>query len=122
MRESVIEKRLTKGVEELGGEVRKVEWIGRRGAPDRVIFFCGAVVFIELKAPDGKLKPHQAREHARMRKQGAVVEVAYTTQQVDQLLEALRHLPAAVRAKAYAVAAYNQIVELQKGSKVDVVH
>lgn len=37
MRESTIEKHLVKRVKALGGEVRKVQWIGRRGAPDRVV-------------------------------------------------------------------------------------
>ena len=37
MRESAIEQYLVKRVGELGGEVRKVQWGGRRGAPDRVV-------------------------------------------------------------------------------------
>lgn len=36
-RESQIERRLVQRVKELGGEVRKVKWIGRPGATDRVI-------------------------------------------------------------------------------------
>ena len=36
MRESEIEKYLVKQVKAAGGEVRKVKWIGRRGAPDRL--------------------------------------------------------------------------------------
>jgi len=37
MRESDIEAHLVKRVKELGGEVRKVKWIGRNGAPDRLV-------------------------------------------------------------------------------------
>lgn len=37
LRESDIEKHLVKRVKALGGEVRKVQWIGRRGAPDRLV-------------------------------------------------------------------------------------
>lgn len=37
MRESQIESYLTKRVKELGGEVRKVQWVGRRSAPDRLV-------------------------------------------------------------------------------------
>jgi hypothetical protein len=37
MRESQVEAHLVKRVKALGGEVRKVQWIGRRGAPDRVV-------------------------------------------------------------------------------------
>lgn len=37
MRERDIEKHLVARVKALGGEVRKVQWIGRRGAPDRLV-------------------------------------------------------------------------------------
>lgn len=37
MRERDIEKHLVQRVKEMGGEVRKVKWIGRRGAPDRLV-------------------------------------------------------------------------------------
>ncbi len=37
MRESDIESHLVKRVRELGGECRKVQWIGRHGAPDRLV-------------------------------------------------------------------------------------
>lgn len=37
LRESHIEARLVKRVKDLGGEVRKVNWIGRKGAPDRLV-------------------------------------------------------------------------------------
>lgn len=35
--EAKIEKYLVKQVKTLGGEVRKVKWLGRRGAPDRLV-------------------------------------------------------------------------------------
>lgn len=37
LKEADIEKRLVQRVGQLGGEVRKVAWIGRRGAPDRLV-------------------------------------------------------------------------------------
>ena len=37
MRESEVHKYLVKRIESLGGEVRRVEWIGRRNAPDILI-------------------------------------------------------------------------------------
>lgn len=37
MRESVVESHLVQRVKQAGGEIRKVQWIGRRGAPDRVV-------------------------------------------------------------------------------------
>jgi hypothetical protein len=37
MLERDIEAYLVSRVEALGGEVRKVQWVGRRGAPDRLV-------------------------------------------------------------------------------------
>lgn len=57
-----VEKYLIKKVKLLGGCVRKVKWIGRNGAPDRLVLLNG-VHFVELKRPKGgKFSPHQIRE------------------------------------------------------------
>lgn len=87
MRERDIEDYLVRRARELGGEVRKVQWIGRRGAPDRVVFRPGPAVWIEIKAPGEKVKPHQAREHARMRSMGQRVEVVDSLERVDEVLK-----------------------------------
>jgi hypothetical protein len=90
VRESQIEKYLVKRVKELGGEVRKVSWIGRRGAPDRLVMFpCGhfrAPIWVELKATGKTAEPHQVREHARMRKMGQRVVVIDSIEMVEGLL------------------------------------
>lgn len=95
LRESDIEKYLVKRVKALGGEVRKVQWIGRPGAPDRLvmlppqhptILIFGPTIWIELKAPGKKAEPHQLREHARMRKMGQRVEVVDSFARVDEVL------------------------------------
>ncbi len=95
MRESEIEAHLVKRVKMLGGEVRKVNWIGRRGAPDRLVMLpvgdrfgnsVGNTTWVELKAPGQKAKPHQAREHERMRAMGQVVVVIDSIEGVEALL------------------------------------
>lgn len=89
MRESVIEKHLVKRVKELGGEVRKVQWIGRRGAPDRLVMLPSTFVsnfWVELKAPGKKAEAHQSREHNRMRRLGERVEVIDSIEAVESLL------------------------------------
>lgn len=98
MRESDIEEYLVKRVKALGGEVRKVKWIGRRGAPDRLAMLPGdfdrfgedstpsRTIWVELKAPGEKPKPHQAREHERMRHMGQQVEVVDSFEGVDEVL------------------------------------
>lgn len=86
MRESKIEDYLKQKIRAEGGEVRKVKWIGRNGAPDRVVMLKGQVCFIELKAPGKKPEPHQKREHKRMRDMGAMVLVIDSREQVDSFV------------------------------------
>lgn len=106
MRESDIEKYLLKRVWELGGEVRKVKWIGRAGAPDRFVMLpeirtngpAGVIVatgfWVELKAP-GKAATFpadaheraQRREHERLRKFHQRVEVVDSFERVEEVLK-----------------------------------
>lgn len=86
MREKFIEAALVKRVKSLGGEVRKAAWIGRRGAPDRLVMLDGRTIFVELKAPGEKPEPHQEREHERMRAMGQEVVVIDSIEGVEALL------------------------------------
>lgn len=98
MRESTIEQYLVEQVKALGGEVRKVKWIGRNGAPDRIVMlpptddprddcpYHGRTIWVELKAPGEKCRPHQIREHERMRRMGQRVEVVDSFEGVDEVL------------------------------------
>lgn len=95
MRERDIERHLTKRVKELGGEVRKVEWVGRRGAPDRLVMLpCkfapmsinSRTIWVELKAPGVGPEDYQLREHERMRKLGQTVVVIDSLEGVERLL------------------------------------
>jgi hypothetical protein len=87
MRERDIERHLARRVKELGGEIRKAEWIGRAGAPDRRVMLPGRMpVWVELKAPGVKPEAHQVREHNRMRKLGELVEVIDSIEGVEELL------------------------------------
>lgn len=95
--EAAVEKYLTDRTKALKGEVRKVKWLGRDKAPDRVLMINGHTVWVEVKSPTkGPLfpsNPHeraQQREHARMRKTGQRVLVVYSYWMVDELLESLR--------------------------------
>lgn len=95
LRESDIEKYLVKRVKELGGECRKIQFIGRPGAPDRLVMLppefkfdlpTDTTIWVELKAPDKKAEPHQLREHERMRKMGQRVAVIDSLAGVDEVL------------------------------------
>jgi len=87
LRESYIENHLTRCVHDAGGEVRKVQWVGRRGAPDRLVMLPHRIVWVELKAPGKKAKPYQAREHARMRSYGLDVVVIDSIEGVEELVK-----------------------------------
>ena len=91
MREREVEAYLIRQVKVRGGETRKVKWIGRKGAPDRLVGLNGDSCLVELKKPKGGiLEAHQMREHERLRKIfGLRVFTAYTTDEVDDLIAQL---------------------------------
>lgn len=105
MLEAEVEAYLVKRAEDLGGEVRKVKWAGRKGAPDRLVMLPpletmdgymekpACTLWVELKRP-GKAatfpanahERQQDREHERMRQMGQRVFVVDSIRGVDQLL------------------------------------
>lgn len=88
MRERDVEKHLVRCAKKRGGEVRKVKWIGRHSAPDRVLFMpSGALFWVELKAPGKRANPAQAREHKRLWKLGHRVLVLDTVEKVDDFFK-----------------------------------
>jgi len=87
VRERDVERYLVRRVRATGGEIRKVQWLGRRGAPDRLVMLPGRGIWVELKAPGTPLKKHQKREHERMRRMGQTVLVIDSLAGVDQLIE-----------------------------------
>lgn len=86
-----IEKYFIKQIKALGGEHRKLSWVNRAHAPDRVVFYKGNH-YIEMKRPGKGLRPGQEREHARMEKHQVAVWVINTTEQVDEFILFLRKL------------------------------
>jgi len=105
IRERDIEHYLLIRAKAMGGEIRKVKWLGRTGAPDRVLMvkarpltrsldcaWCNPVgrsVWVELKAPGVKPEPHQLREHIRMRAIGQDVRVIDSFAAVEAMLSEL---------------------------------
>lgn len=103
MLERDIEAHLKERVKALGGEIRKVKWIGRNKAPDRRVMLPQRMdakgawrsrgFWVELKNPETILtfpanahERAQAREHERMRRHGEEVFVVGTIEQVEALL------------------------------------
>ena len=78
---------LRREVRRLGGIVRKCHWEGVRGAPDLFLMLpWGEHCWVEMKAADGHLAPHQQREIAHMRKAGAIVRVLYTRRDIESFV------------------------------------
>lgn len=84
--EFYIERRNVKYGEKLGYVVRKVQWQGRRGAPDRVYMGFGVTLWVEYKQLGVKPEPHQAKEHERMRAAGQLVFVIDNIEDGEALL------------------------------------
>lgn len=99
-RESTIEDYLVAQAEKHGAEVRKLKWIGRNKAPDRVVMEPdeydregqGRTIWVEVKRPGGLAafpknahERGQAREHKRMRAVGQCVVVVDSKEGVDAL-------------------------------------
>ncbi len=76
MREIGIEMGTVIRAERAGFFTRKVQWPGRRHAPDRVFAREDrGTVWIEFKKPGEKARPGQEREHEKMRAAGMEVHV-----------------------------------------------
>lgn len=72
--------------------VRRLQWIGRNGAPD-LLLVCGYDVtgFCEVKKDeDTDPEPHQIAEHNHLRDHGAHVFVVGTRAEVDRMIKRLR--------------------------------
>ena len=99
-----VERYLVKSVRELGGQVRKVQWVGMKNAPDRLVmlprygrtgrYSTVTSIFVELKNPEtirtfpaNAHERAQKREHERMRELGQIVAVIGNHEQVEDLLK-----------------------------------
>ena len=81
-----------------GALVRKLAYVGPRGAPDRMVVWGSKVYdwdagrlppkidFVELKASGQKPDPHQEREHERLRALGCNVFVIDSKEAVDRYI------------------------------------
>lgn len=89
MKERDISRYLNKRVKELGGEIRRVTWQGRRNAPDKLVMLDHSSGWVEEKRPGEKPTSAQAREHTRMRNAGMRVFVVSNEAEADAALATL---------------------------------
>ena len=92
-RENKIEKYLCEQATLRNAIARKVTYQGRRGAPDRWLFFpTGMLLIVECKAPGEKPEALQLHEMKLLRKQGFAVAWVDSRGEVNRLLEEFPYL------------------------------
>lgn len=92
-REIVIEDAATEYAESLGFLVRKVQFIGRRGSPDRWFFGRGYVFCIEFKKPGKEPTLQQSREHDRLRGAGVPAFSCSSISEARIIIDSFARLP-----------------------------
>lgn len=91
--EARIENYLVKRIKEEGGEIRKVRWIARKGAPDRYVWWDqGRYAWCECKAEGEEVdwRSLQGREIRRMHDDGLTVYVLNSHDAVDRMIEQVK--------------------------------
>ena len=83
MKESVIEKRLVKGVKELGGKCLKMVPTYDNGIPDRLVLYGGEAIFVEVKRPGKEPRKLQVLFAEELRRNGFTVKTLDSIEQVD---------------------------------------
>ena len=87
MSEKEIEKYLVRKVKLSGGMSYKFVSPGNAGVPDRIVLLPnGAMFFIELKSPKGKVRPIQRNQIDRILAMGQMVYVADSVEKIDAII------------------------------------
>lgn len=88
MRERDLEHYLVELADQSRCFLRKVRWVGRNGAPDRLLIdLDGNITWVELKAPGKSPTAQQEREHSRMRVYGQKVVVVDSIDAIEELFQ-----------------------------------
>ena len=69
-----------------GWEVRKMQYVRRRGCADRFFFGYGVIVPIEFKRVGKDPDPHQVKDHKKLAKVGVKVHVCRSLADVQAVL------------------------------------
>ena len=91
MREKNVESKLVKAVKSMGGLAPKFISPGLDGVPDRLVLLPGGkMAFIELKAPDKKLRPLQVRRKRQLESLGFLVYCMDRPEQIGVILSEIQ--------------------------------
>ena len=93
MQEKYIEQKLVAAVKNVGGIAFKFNAPGINGVPDRLVLLPhGKLAFIELKAPNKKMRPLHVRRKRQLEQLGFSVYCIDTAEQIGGVLDALQSL------------------------------
>ena len=87
MKESMIEKKLTKYAGERGSFSFKLNSYSTNGLPDRVYLYKGMILFIEIKNASGRLSSTQQHMRSIFRNHGINYNVIYSVQEGYSLID-----------------------------------
>lgn len=87
MREIVVEHSSVELAEQTGWYVKKMQFIGVRGCPDRWFFKKGRLLIVEFKKLGRPLDGHQVRRRAELHNAGFRVHVIDTFEDFAKLLK-----------------------------------
>lgn len=99
--ESELEKMAIEEIESHGMDVFKTPKFSDRkhaqrkkdkGAPDLWVFFRGRSIALEMKSEDGRQSDEQKAFEARMRRQSIPYFIAYSLDDVDNVIRAIKQL------------------------------
>ncbi|WP_338631513.1 VRR-NUC domain-containing protein [Clostridium baratii] len=90
MEEQKIERRLKKEIELIGGKALKFVSPGMSGVPDRIVLLPGGkTIFVELKAPNKKLREIQRYRKKQLEKLGFRVECIDSIEKVKDFINSI---------------------------------
>jgi len=91
MREKQIERKLSIATKKMGGIALKFVSSSLDGMPDRIVLLAhGKMAFVELKAPDKKLRPLQEKRKRQLEALGFSVFVVDSIEQIGGILNEIR--------------------------------
>ena len=97
---------LRQAVINFGGEIRKVQWQGRVGAPDWLVMLSGGAVFVETKAPGEVPRRSQIVEFRRISRASGIPVLV-----IDRAADALDIISALLFLAECNLEAYRRMIE-----------
>lgn len=88
------------------GEIRKVQWQGRAGAPDWLVMLGGGALFVETKAPGDVPRRSQMVEFSRIYRESGIPVLV-----IDQADDAIGIIDALLSRAEGNLEAYHRLIE-----------